>query len=61
MSASVREGGWLPIEIILTAALFTRESVHLAEPAKFYSKPMDHGKIVKAMQRRIERQDAGLT
>lgn len=61
MSGSVREGGWLPIEIILTAAFFTRESVHLAEPAEFYSKPMDHGEILEAMQRLIERHDAGLT
>lgn len=45
---------WPPIEIILTAAYFTRESVELPERAEFYSKPIDHDEVIAAMQRLIE-------
>lgn len=49
---------WPPIEIILTAAYFTRESVQLPERAEFYPKPVDHREIVSAMRRLMKRDTA---
>lgn len=51
--AAVIRKRWPPIEIILTAAYFTRESVELPERAEFYSKPIDHAEVIVAMQRLI--------
>lgn len=53
IAATIRDR-WPPIEIILTAAYFTRESVELPERAEFYSKPIDHDEVIAAMQRLIE-------
>lgn len=55
IAAVIRER-WPPIEIILTAAYFTRESVRLPERAEFYSKPINRGEVVGAMRRLLERQ-----
>lgn len=52
IAAAIRKR-WPPIEIILTAAYFTRESVELPERAEFYSKPIDHDEVIAAMQRLI--------
>ncbi|WP_374294475.1 response regulator [Sphingomonas sp.] len=52
IAAAIRKR-WPPIEIILTAAYFTRESVTLPERAEFYSKPIDHDEVVDAMHRLI--------
>ena len=52
IAAAIRKR-WPPIEIILTAAYFTRESVELPERAEFYSKPIDHAEVIAAMQRLI--------
>lgn len=53
IAAAIRKR-WPPIEIILTAAYFTRENVHLPERTEFYSKPIDRGQIVRAMRRLLE-------
>lgn len=53
IAAAIRKR-WPPIEIILTAAYFTRESVELPERAEFYSKPINHDEVIAAMQRLIE-------
>ena len=50
IAAAIRKR-WPPIEIILTAAYFTRDSVELPERAEFYSKPIDHAEVIAAMQR----------
>lgn len=50
IAAAIRKR-WPPIEIILTAAYFTRESVQLPDRAEFYAKPIDHDEIVGAMRR----------
>lgn len=52
IAAAIRKR-WPPIEIILTAAYFTRESVTLPERAEFYPKPVDRGAIVDAMNRLV--------
>ncbi len=52
IAAAIRKR-WPPIEIILTAAYFTRDSVELPERAEFYSKPIDHNEVIAAMQRLI--------
>lgn len=52
IAAAIRKR-WPPIEIILTAAYFTRESVTLPERAEFYSKPVDRAAIVDAMNRLV--------
>ena len=52
IAAAIRKR-WPPIEIILTAAYFTRDSVVLPERAEFYSKPIDHAQVIAAMQRLI--------
>ncbi len=52
IAAAIRKR-WPPIEIILTAAYFTRDSVELPERAEFYSKPIDHAEVIAAMQRLI--------
>ncbi|WP_241491233.1 hypothetical protein [Sphingomonas sanguinis] len=52
IAAAIRKR-WPPIEIILTAAYFTRDSVELPERAEFYSKPIDHAEVTAAMQRLI--------
>ncbi len=52
IAAAIRKR-WPPIEIILTAAYFTRDSVELPERAEFYSKPIDHAQVIAAMQRLI--------
>lgn len=52
IAAAIRKR-WPPIEIILTAAYFTRDSVNLPERAEFYSKPIDHDEVIAAMQRLI--------
>ncbi|WP_037522972.1 response regulator [Sphingomonas sp. Mn802worker] len=48
---------WPPIEIILTAAYFTRESVELPERAEFYPKPINRGEVMDAMRRLVPDQD----
>jgi DNA-binding NarL/FixJ family response regulator len=53
IAAAIRKR-WPPIEIILTAAYFTRESVDLPERAEFYSKPVDRDEIVNAMRRLMD-------
>lgn len=53
IAAAIRKR-WPPIEIILTAAYFTRESVKLPERAEFFPKPVDRAEIVNAMRRLIE-------
>lgn len=50
IAAAIRKR-WPPIEIILTAAYFTRESVRLPERAEFYPKPIDRIEVMEAMQR----------
>lgn len=52
IAAAIRKR-WPPIEIILTAAYFTQESVTLPERAEFYSKPVDRAAIVDAMNRLV--------
>ncbi len=52
IAAAIRKR-WPPIEIILTAAYFTRDSVELPKRAEFYSKPIDHAEVIAAMQRLI--------
>lgn len=52
IAAAIRKR-WPPIEIILTAAYFTRDSVELPERAEFYSKPIDHAQVIAVMQRLI--------
>lgn len=52
IAAAIRKR-WPPIEIILTAAYFTRDSVDLPERAEFYAKPIDHEEVIAAMQRLI--------
>lgn len=50
IAAAIRKR-WPPIEIILTAAYFTRESVTLPERTEFYPKPVDRSEIMEAMRR----------
>lgn len=50
IAAAIRKR-WPPIEIILTAAYFTRADVDLPARAEFYPKPIDHGEVVAAMRR----------
>lgn len=52
IAAAIRKR-WPPIEIILTPAYFTRDSVELPKRAEFYSKPIDHAEVIAAMQRLI--------
>lgn len=54
IAAAIRDR-WPPIEIILTAAYFTRESVRLPERAEFYPKPIDRAEVIDAMRRLAER------
>lgn len=54
IAAAIRKR-WPPIEIILTAAYFTRDSVSLPERAEFYPKPIDRYQIVDAMRRLMDR------
>ncbi|MFG6283493.1 response regulator [Sphingomonas sp. S6] len=54
IAAAIRKR-WPPIEIILTAAYFTRESVHLPERTEFYPKPINRDEIVDAMRRLVNR------
>ncbi|MEH3123540.1 MAG: response regulator [Sphingomonas phyllosphaerae] len=56
IAAAIRKR-WPPIEIILTAAYFTRESVDLPERAEFYPKPIRHDEVIAAMQRLIPAAD----
>lgn len=49
--AAVIRKRWPPIEIILTAAYFTRDSVQLPDRAEFYPKPINHAEVIAAMQR----------
>ncbi len=53
IAAAIRKR-WPPIEIILTAAYFTREDVRLPDRAEFYPKPIDRAEIVGAMRRLME-------
>jgi CheY-like chemotaxis protein len=55
IAAAIRRR-WPPIEIILTAAYFTRESVELPDRAEFYSKPINHAEVIAAMRRLSARQ-----
>jgi len=50
IAAAIRKR-WPPIEIILTAAYFTRDSVQLPDRAEFYPKPINHAEVIAAMQR----------
>jgi CheY-like chemotaxis protein len=52
IAAAIRKR-WPPIEIILTAAYFTRDSVHLPDRAEFYPKPINHAEVISAMRRLI--------
>jgi CheY-like chemotaxis protein len=54
IAAAIRKR-WPPIEIILTAAYFTRDSVQLPERAEFYPKPINHAEVIAAMQRLVAR------
>jgi len=56
IAAAIRKR-WPPIEIILTAAYFTRESVELPERAEFYSKPINHDEVIGAMRRLIAKDE----
>jgi CheY-like chemotaxis protein len=58
IAAVIRER-WPPIEIILTAAYFNRESVRLPERAEFYPKPINRDEVVSAMHRLVQRVDQG--
>ncbi|MBY9061870.1 response regulator [Sphingomonas yunnanensis] len=53
IAAAIRKR-WPPIEIILTAAYFTRDSVRLPERAEFYAKPINRFEIIEAMRRLTE-------
>ncbi|WP_235511966.1 response regulator [Sphingomonas sp. Leaf23] len=55
IAAAIRKR-WPPIEIILTAAYLTRESVQLPDRAEFFPKPVDRDEIVGAMRRLMEHQ-----
>lgn len=57
IAAAIRKR-WPPIEIILTAAYFTRDSVHLPERTGFYPKPINRDEIVDAMRRLVNRSAA---
>lgn len=50
IAAAIRER-WPPIEIILTAAYFTRDSIDLPDRAEFYPKPVRPEEIIAAMHR----------
>jgi CheY-like chemotaxis protein len=50
LAAAIRDR-WPPIEIILTAAFFTRDDVKLPARAEFYPKPLQWDQIIAAMQR----------
>lgn len=50
IAAAIRKR-WPPIEIILTAAYFTRDSVQLPERAEFYPKPINRDEVIGAMRR----------
>lgn len=54
IAAAIRKR-WPPIEIILTAAYFTRKDVTLPERAEFYPKPVNHDEITEAMRRLTSR------
>ncbi|WP_426260513.1 response regulator [Sphingomonas sp. DC1100-1] len=57
IAAAIRKR-WPPIEIILTAAYFTRDSVLLPERTEFYPKPINRDEIVDAMRRLVNRSAA---
>ena len=50
VAAAIRNR-WPPIEIILTAAFFTRGNIELPERAEFYPKPIQRDQLISAMQR----------
>lgn len=50
IAAAIRKR-WPPIEIILTAAYFTRQDVVLPERAEFYPKPINNAEVAAAMRR----------
>ncbi|WP_298089727.1 response regulator [uncultured Sphingomonas sp.] len=56
IAAAIRKR-WPPIEIILTAAYFTRESVELPERAEFYPKPINYDEVIGAMRRLITKNE----
>lgn len=50
IAAAIRDR-WPPIEIILTAASFSKADLDLPVRTEFYSKPVRHWEIVAAMRR----------
>lgn len=50
VAAAIRDR-WPPIEIVLTAAFFTRKDVTLPARAEFYPKPYARDQIVAALRR----------
>lgn len=50
IAAAIRNR-WPPIDIILTAANFSKAELDLPVRAEFYSKPIQHSEIVAAMHR----------
>lgn len=49
--AAMIRNRWPPIEIILTAASFSKAKLDLPVRAEFYAKPIQHRDIVAAMKR----------
>lgn len=50
IAAAIRDR-WPPIEIILTAAFFTRNDIDLPERAEFYPKPLQRDQMIGVMHR----------
>lgn len=53
LAATIRDR-WPPIEIILTAAYFTKEDLTLPARAEFYAKPILRDQVVDAIRRLSE-------
>ncbi|WP_242121985.1 response regulator [Sphingomonas lacusdianchii] len=53
LAAAIRDR-WPPIEIILTAATFSRENLSLPVRAEFFAKPFRRSDAVATMQRMME-------
>jgi CheY-like chemotaxis protein len=50
IAAAIRDR-WPPIEIILTAAFFTREEIALPDRAEFFAKPFLRDEVIAALRR----------
>jgi CheY-like chemotaxis protein len=53
LAARIRDR-WPPIEIVLTAAYFTKQDLTLPARAEFYPKPVQRDEVIAAMRRMAE-------